>query len=88
MSLHQDILGLIDPRGKSSRAAVIWMKLFHQRPVSVDDFRRARPVLETKHLKGLSVAEISQLMDRSETAVGGLLRRGMKKLRNQLRDQE
>ena len=31
LSLHQNILGLIDPRGESGRAAMIWMKLLHQR---------------------------------------------------------
>ena len=42
MSLHQNILGLIDPRGKRGRAAMIWMKLLHQRAMGADDLRRAR----------------------------------------------
>lgn len=43
-----------------------------------DDQRRA---VELKHLQGFTVAQIARDLDRSETAVGGLLRRGVKRLR-------
>jgi RNA polymerase sigma-70 factor (ECF subfamily) len=47
-----------------------------------EDQRRA---VELHHLLGLSIEEIAQEMDRSESAVGGLLRRGLKTLRQRLR---
>ena len=37
-----------------------------------------------KHLQGLAVAEVAQQMGRSEAAVAGLLRRGLKGLRELL----
>jgi RNA polymerase sigma-70 factor, ECF subfamily len=46
-----------------------------------DDQRLA---IEFKHLRGCTVAEVGRRMQRSETAVGGLLRRGVKRLRELL----
>ncbi len=50
-----------------------------------DDQRQA---VELHYLKGLSVAELSEVMDRSPAAVGSLVRRGLKKLRDQLESAE
>jgi RNA polymerase sigma-70 factor (ECF subfamily) len=40
-----------------------------------------RQAVDLKHLQGWSVADICRHMDRSEAAVAGLLRRGLKRLR-------
>jgi RNA polymerase sigma-70 factor (ECF subfamily) len=43
-----------------------------------------RVVVELHHLQGWSVADVAVHLDRSEAAVAGLLRRGLKQLRAQL----
>ena len=53
LSLHQNILGLIDPRGKRGRAAVIWMKLFHQGSMRANDVRGVRALGETQDFERL-----------------------------------
>jgi RNA polymerase sigma-70 factor (ECF subfamily) len=50
-----------------------------------DDQRLA---IEMKHLQGCPVAEIAETLGRSETAVGGLLRRGVKRLRELMKRDE
>src|SRR5438094_958509 len=47
-----------------------------------------REAVVRKHLQGDTVAAIAQSMGRSETAVGGLLRRGMTRLRELLKTDE
>jgi RNA polymerase sigma-70 factor (ECF subfamily) len=40
------------------------------------------------HLQGLTLAELAQRMERSDASVAGLIRRGLKKLRELMGDQE
>jgi RNA polymerase sigma-70 factor, ECF subfamily len=46
-----------------------------------------RVVVELHHLKGLPVAEVARQMGRTRSAVVGLLYRGLKQLRDMLREQ-
>ena len=46
-----------------------------------------RVAVELKHLQGYSVEEISRQLGRSTAAVGGLLRRGLQKLRSLMNDE-
>jgi DNA-directed RNA polymerase specialized sigma24 family protein len=48
-----------------------------------EDQRRA---LELRHLRGLSMAEIAEQMQRRTPSVGGLLQRGLKGLRQAMNE--
>jgi RNA polymerase sigma-70 factor (ECF subfamily) len=48
-----------------------------------DDQRQA---VELRHLQGLATVEIAQRMDRTVAAVGGLLQRGLRTLRDSLEE--
>jgi RNA polymerase sigma-70 factor (ECF subfamily) len=61
------------------------LRLAHALAVLPDDQRR---VVELHHLKGLPVAEVATQIGRTRPAVVGLLFRGLKKLRELLRDPE
>src|SRR5262249_57751328 len=45
-----------------------------------------RQAVELHHLHGLPVEEVARELDCSESAVGGLLRRGLKRLRELMRE--
>jgi RNA polymerase sigma-70 factor (ECF subfamily) len=49
-----------------------------------DDQRQA---VELHHLKGQPLAEVSRRMGRSKASVAGLLRRGLKELRNRMQSE-
>ena len=44
--------------------------------------------LRLRYLEGMSLAEISEAMGRSDTAVAGLLKRGLRQLRRDLVERE
>jgi len=46
-----------------------------------------REAVRLRHLEGCSLAEIAQRLDRTETAMAGLLKRGLAKLRKKLKDE-
>jgi RNA polymerase sigma-70 factor (ECF subfamily) len=45
-----------------------------------------REAVRLRHLQGWSLAQIAALLDRSEVAVAGLLKRGLRRLRDGLRE--
>jgi RNA polymerase sigma-70 factor (ECF subfamily) len=62
-----------------------WLRLAESLARLPEDQRMA---VELHHLRGYAVAEVARRMGRSDGAVGALLVRGLKKLREQLRETE
>jgi RNA polymerase sigma-70 factor (ECF subfamily) len=60
-----------------------WLRLADAMSHLPEDQRRA---VEMRHMQGLAVAEIGRRMGRSTAAVGGLLQRGLRALRERLDD--
>ena len=57
MSAEQHVLGLIDARGKTRRAAMVWMELLHQSPMRSRDLLRARALRKAEGLIGFFLGE-------------------------------
>jgi RNA polymerase sigma-70 factor, ECF subfamily len=70
------------PSERAGRAEEL-VRLAHAMACLPPDQRR---VVELHHLKGLPVAEVAKIMDRTRPAVVGLLFRGLKRLRELLRE--
>ena len=67
-----------------SEVAIRHEDLFHLAEALAQLPEDQRRSVELMHLQGLSVNEVGEIMGRSPAAVGGLLRRGMRKLRELL----
>jgi RNA polymerase sigma-70 factor, ECF subfamily len=70
------------PSGRAVRCEEL-LRLAHALTRLPEDQRR---VVELHHLKGFPIAEVAEQLDRTRPAVVGLLFRGLKKLRELLRD--
>ena len=76
--------GKTTPSGVAIRgeAVATLIEALHELPESQAEAIRLR------YMEGLSLAEIVDRMGKSETAVGGLLKRGLRKLRATLKDED